>query len=266
VLSDPEMRREYDQVRAMGSGAGSRRGGLGAGRASRTSSAACSATAADARPTAPAGFEDLLGGMFGGGGFGSSTGGFRGDGGPIKGADITAKTTLDFLTAIRGDTVTLTMQSGRETKVKIPEGVADGQKIRLKGKGQPSPDGGPPGTWCSRSRCASIRSSSARASTCVWRCPVTFVEASLGATIEVPTLDGGPVKLRVAAGTPSGRVLPGQGPGRDDEQGHGRPARDRDVAVPAHLPDKAKSALEDFAAAMPAENPRPSARRAGGTT
>jgi molecular chaperone DnaJ len=204
--------------------------------------------------------------MFGSGGFGTSTGGFGGASGPSKGADITAKTTLDFLTAIRGDTVTLTMQSGKETKVKIPEGVADGQKIRLKGKGQPSPDGGPAGdlvlTIAVRKHPVFEREGlNLRVDV-----PVTFVEAALGATIEVPTLDDGPVKLRVAAGTPSGRVLRVKGRGVTTSKGTGDLLAEVIVAVPAHLPGDAKDALEAFAAAMPAENPRAELlSRAGGT-
>jgi molecular chaperone DnaJ len=255
VLSDSEMRREYDQVRAMGSGARFTPGGAnGAGfedvfggmfgqRGGRTQYSA-------------GGFEDLLGGMFGGGGFGSASGGFRGAGGPTKGADIAAKTTLDFLTAIRGDTVTLTMQNGRETKVKIPEGVADGQKIRLKGRGQPSPDGGAAGdlvlTVAVRKHPVFEREGlNLRVDV-----PVTFVEAALGATIEVPTLDGGRVKLRVGAGTPSGRVLRVKGRGVTTSKGTGDLLAEVVIAVPSNVPEKAKEALEKFAAAMPNENPR----------
>jgi molecular chaperone DnaJ len=86
--------------------------------------------------------------------------------------------------------------------------------------------------------------------------PVTFVEAALGATIEVPTLDGGPVKLRVAAGTPSGRVLRVKGRGVTTSKGTGDLLAEVVVAVPSNLPGGAKEALEKFAAAMPAENPR----------
>lgn len=272
VLSDSGMRREYDQVRAMGSGARFTPGGAGGAgfedvfggmfgnggpRGGRTQ-------------YSTGGFEDLLGGLFGNGtagGFGSASGGFRGDGGPTKGADVTAKTTLDFLTAIRGDTVTLTMQSGRETKVKIPEGVADGQKIRLKGKGNPSHDGGAAGDL--------VLTVTVRKHPIFERdglnlrvdVPVTFVEAALGATIEVPTLDGPPVKLRVAAGTPSGRVLRVKGRGVTTGKGTGDLLAEVVVAVPSHLPDKAREALDAFAAAMPAENPRAELlSRAGGAS
>jgi molecular chaperone DnaJ len=255
VLSDPQMRQEYDQVRAMGSGARFTPG-AGGGSAGFEDVFGGMFGQRGGRTQYTGGFEDLLGGMFGGGGFGTSTGGFRGDGGPTKGADISAKTTLDFLTAIRGDTVTLTMQNGRETKVKIPEGVADGQKIRLKGKGHPSADGGAAGdlvlTVAVRKHPVFEREGlNLRVDV-----PVTFPEAALGATIEVPTLDGPPVKLRVAPGTPSGRVLRVKGRGVTTSKGTGDLLAEVVVAVPNHVPEKAKEALEKFAAAMPAENPR----------
>ncbi len=265
VLSDPDMRSEYDQIRAMGSGARFTPG-AGGGAAGFEDVFGGMFGQRGGRTTYTAGgFEDLLGGMFGGGGFGTSTGGFRGDGGPIKGADITAKTTLDFLTAIRGDTVTLTMQNGRETKVKIPEGVADGQKIRLRGKGQASPDGGPPGDLVLTIAVRKHPVFEREGLNLRVEVPITFVEAALGATIEVPTLDGGPVKLRVAAGTPNGRVLRVKGRGVTTSKGTGDLLAEVVVAVPANLPGGAKDALEAFAAAMPAENPRAELlSRAGG--
>jgi molecular chaperone DnaJ len=256
VLSDKEMRQEYDQIRAMGSGARFTAPGS-AGQGGFDDVFGGMFTGPRGGRASSGGFEDLLGGMFGGaGGFGSASGGYRGYGGPTKGADITANTTLDFLTAIRGETVTLTMQSGRETKVKIPEGVADGQKIRLKGKGQPSPDGGEAGdlvlTVAVRKHPVFERDGlNLRVDV-----PVTFIEAALGATIEVPTLAGAPVKLRVAAGTPSGRVLRVKGRGVTTSKGTGDLLASVVVAVPSHLPAAAQEALENFAKAMPAENPR----------
>ncbi|CAN5446561.1 DnaJ C-terminal domain-containing protein [soil metagenome] len=257
VLSDSGMRQEYDQIRAMGSGARFTPGAAGGAGFEDVFGGMFGGGGRGGRTTySTGGFEDLLGGMFGGGGFGGASGGFRGDGGPTKGADIAAKTTLDFLTAIRGDTVTLTMQSGRETKVKIPEGVADGQKIRLKGKGHPSGDGGSAGdlvlTIAVRKHPVFEREGlNLRVDV-----PVTFAEAALGATIEVPTLDGGPVKLRVAPGTPGGRVLRVKGRGVSTTKGTGDLLAEVVIAVPSHLPDKAKEALEKFMSAMPAENPR----------
>ena len=258
VLSDPDLRREYDQVRAMGSGARFTPGAPGAagGAGFEDVFGGMFGNRGGRTTYTTGGFEDLLGGMFGGGGFGSASGGFRGDGGPMKGADITANTTLDFLTAIRGDTVTLTMQNGRETKVKIPAGVADGQKIRLKGKGQPSLDGGAPGDLVLTIAVRKHPVFEREGLNLRVEVPVTFVEATLGATIEVPTLDGPPVKLRVAAGTPSGRVLRVKGRGVTTSKGTGDLLASVAIAVPTHVPDKAKASLDAFAKAMPDENPR----------
>jgi molecular chaperone DnaJ len=247
VLSDAGMRAEYDQMRAMGSGARFTAGGgaqgfddifRGFGRGAQRNQSD---------------FDDILGGLFGGGGrFGQPTGGF---GGPSKGGDITANTTLDFLTAIRGDTVGLKMQDGREVKVKIPAGVADGQKIRLKGKGQQSIDGGEAGdlviTVAVRPHPVFEREGlNLRVDV-----PVTFAEATLGATIEVPTLEGDAVRLKVAPGTPSGRVLRVKGRGVTTPKGTGDLLAEVVIAVPSNLSAPAAAALAELAKAMP-ENPR----------
>lgn len=263
VLSDAEQRKEYDQIRAMGSGArftaGGQPGGFddvfgnvfGQGGQGRTSYST--------QQGPPAGFEDILGGMFGnagGGRFGQSSGGFRGFGGPQKGADVTASTTIDFRTATRGDTVQLQTGEGRALSVRIPAGVADQQKIRVRGKGRPSPDGGEPGdlvlTVAVRRHPVFERDGLNLRVTV----PVTFVEAVFGATIEVPTLGGDPVKLRVAPGTPSGRVLRVKGRGVATGKGTGDLLAEVQVAVPDHLSAAARDALEAFASAQPSENPR----------
>jgi molecular chaperone DnaJ len=250
VLSDSALRTEYDQIRAMGSGARFTSGGTGSegfddifrgfGRGGK-------ASASD--------FDDILGNLFGGGRFGQTSGGYAGFGGPTKGGDITANTTLDFLTAIRGDTVSLRMADGREVKVKVPAGVSDGQKIRLKGKGQPSPDGGEAGdlviTVTVRPHPVFARDGiNLRVDV-----PVTFVEAALGATIEVPTLDGETVRLKISAGTPSGRVLRVKGKGVTTAKGTGDLLAEVVVAVPDNLPTAAIDALEAYAKLAP-ENPR----------
>ena len=150
----------------------------------------------------------------------------------------------------------MTLPGGGTLDLNVPAGVTDGQVLRLKGKGQPSHDGGPAGdlvlTVAVRKHPVFEREGlNLRVDV-----PVTFAEAALGATIEVPTLDGAPVKLRVAPGTPSGRVLRVKGRGVTTSKGTGDLLAEVVIAVPSHLPDKAKDALEKFAAAMPAENPR----------
>ncbi|HWV48251.1 MAG TPA: DnaJ C-terminal domain-containing protein, partial [Microbacterium sp.] len=214
VLSDPEQRKEYDEIRAMGSGARFTASGAGAGGFEDVFSRF------GQRSQSSADFEDIFAmfnqgqaGSFGSGRFGQTSGGYRGFGGPQRGADVTARTTLDFVTAAQGETITLQGEDGKPFKVKIPAGVADGQKIRLRGRGRPSPDGGESGDI--------VVSIAVRPHPVFTRdglnlritVPVTFTEATLGATIEVPTLGGDTVKLRVAPGTPSGRVLRVKGRG-----------------------------------------------------
>ncbi|WP_336659821.1 DnaJ C-terminal domain-containing protein [Leucobacter sp. USHLN153] len=247
VLSDAEQRAEYDQIRAMGAGGARFTAGGGGGQ----------------------GFEDIFGGMFGGGARGGSyqAGGSQnfedifgmfGGGaprGPQRGRDIQATTTLDFETAVQGKTVTLQASTG-SVKVKIPAGVSDGQKIKVRGKGEPSPNGGPAGDI--------ILSVSVRKHPVFERegqnlrvkLPVTFSEAALGATVEVPTLGGAPVKLKVQPGTPSGRVLRVKGRGVSTPKGTGDLLAEVQIVVPAHLSAEAQEALEAFRAVEPQENSR----------
>ncbi len=259
VLSDSEQREEYDQIRAMGSGARFTAGGQGAGGFEDVFSRFGQGRAQTAD------FEDIFamfnqggggGAGFGSGRFGQSTGGFRGFGGPQRGADVTASTTIDFVTATKGETITLQGEGGKPFKVKIPAGIADGQKIRLRGRGRPSPDGGENGdivvTVTVRPHPVFTREGLNLRVTV----PVTFTEAVLGATIEVPTLGGDPVKLRVAPGTPSGRVLRVKGRGVKTQKGTGDLLAELQVAVPSHLDEAAREALERFHDLEPKENPR----------
>jgi len=268
VLSDKEQRQEYDQVRAMGSGARFTAGGPGQGGGFEDVFGGMFGGGAAGQQGGQrvrfgqggaGGFEDILGGMFGGGGgggFGQPSGGYRGFGGPTKGRDVTATTTLDFTTAIAGDTVKLSQGNGRPVNVRIPAGVADGQKIRLRGRGEPSPDGGEAGDLVVTVTVRKHPVFERDGQNLRVDVPVTFVEATLGATIQVPTLGGDPVKLKVAPGTPSGRVLRVKGRGVTTKNGTGDLLATVQVAVPSHLSDKAREAVEALAEALPDEDPR----------
>jgi molecular chaperone DnaJ len=253
VLSDKEQRAEYDQIRAMGAGSARFTAGGAGGQ----------------------GFEDIFGGMFGGPGgpggrqytfqqgggggyediFNMFGGGARQPRGPVPGRDINASTTLDFETAVRGDTVTLQAPTG-QVKVKIPAGVGDGQKIKVRGKGEPSPDGGKPGDIILTVHVRKHPVFERDGQNLRLTLPVTFSEAALGATVEVPTLGGNPVKLKIQPGTPSGRVLRVKGRGVHSSKGTGDLLAEVQVAVPSHLSDEAKQALEAYREVEPDENPR----------
>jgi molecular chaperone DnaJ len=268
VLSDKEQRQEYDQVRAMGSGARFTSGGPGQGGGfedvfggmfGQQGAGGGGQRVRFGQGGGAGGFEDILGGMFGGGGgggFGQPSGGYRGFGGPTKGRDVTATTTLDFTTAIAGDTVKLSQGNGRPVNVRIPAGVADGQNIRLRGRGEPSPDGGEAGDLVVTVTVRKHPVFERDGQNLRLDVPVTFVEAALGATIQVPTLGGEPVKLRVAPGTPSGRVLRVKGRGVTTKNGTGDLLATVQVAVPSHLTDKQREAVEALAETLPDEDPR----------
>ncbi len=172
VLNDPEQREEYDQIRAMGSGARFSAPGAGAGGGFDD----VFSRFGQGRQAPSGGFDDFFtmfdqqGGGFGSGRFGQTTGGFRGFGGPQKGADVSARTTLDFVTAAKGETITLAGEDNVPFKVKIPAGVSDGQKIRLRGRGRKSPDGGESGDIVVTVAVRPTRSSRATDSTCASPC------------------------------------------------------------------------------------------------
>ncbi|MEV7694229.1 DnaJ C-terminal domain-containing protein [Microbacterium sp. NPDC089189] len=261
VLSDKEQREEYDQIRAMGSGARFTAGGQNAGGFEDVFSRFGQGRGGGR--VDPDDFGDFFSmfdrggsGGFGSGRFGQTTGGYRGFGGPSKGADVTARTTLDFATAVGGETISLQGEDGKPFKVKIPAGVSDGQKIRLRGRGRPSPDGGEAGDIVVQVAVRPHPVFTRDGLNLRLTVPITFTEATLGATIEVPTLGGETVRLRVAPGTPSGRVLRVKGRGVHTQKGTGDLLAEVQVAVPTHLDDAAREALERFQELEPQENPR----------
>jgi len=182
VLSDKNQRAEYDQIRAMGPGA---RAGFGGGGFPGGFQGGAN--------FGGAGFEDVFANLFGGGG------GFGGPRGPQRGQDLTTTQTLDFIDGVKGTTIKLSLRSGAEpTTIKIPAGVTDGQKIKIAGKGNPSPNGGPAGDLIITVTVKPHPVFTRDGNNIRVTVPVTFAEAVLGATIQVPTLGGDPVKLKVA--------------------------------------------------------------------
>jgi molecular chaperone DnaJ len=246
VLSDTATRQEYDQIRAMGSGARFTSGG----------------------PSGAGGFDDVFGNLFGGGArprfqqnpddiFGNLFGGGQSRGpSPRKGADLTAAITVDFATAMNGGEVTLDTRSGKQLHIAVPAGVADKQKIRVRGKGEQSLTGGPVGDLVLTVTVSPHPLFTRDGLHIRVDVPVTIPEAILGATIEVPTLSGERVRVKVPANTPSGRVL------RVRERGIALKGRKGDllatilIVTPERLSDQARLLIEQFAAATEENNPR----------
>jgi molecular chaperone DnaJ len=145
----------------------------------------------------------------------------------------------------------------RTLTVRIPAGVDDEQRIRLAGQGEPGTGGGHAGDLYVRVYVTPHPVFGRTGNDLTLKVPVTFSELALGTTLEVPTLDG-KVTLRVPPGTSSGRVLRVRGKGivRRDGQA-GDLLVTLQVTVPSTLDDAAKAALEAYATATAAQDPRP---------
>src|SRR4051794_28335073 len=146
--------------------------------------------------------------------------------------------------------------STRTLRSRIPAGVADGQRIRLKGKGQPGDRGAPAGDVVVLVHVKPHPVFGRKGANLTLKLPVTFPEAALGATVKVPTLDGAPVAVKIPAGTTTGRTLRVRGKGVTKRDGtRGDLLVTVEVAVPQKLSDAAREALGAYAEAQP-EDPR----------
>jgi molecular chaperone DnaJ len=137
----------------------------------------------------------------------------------------------------------------RDVNVRIPAGVADGQRIRLKGRGTPGMNGGPAGDLFVLCHVAAHKIFGRDGSHLTVRLPITFAEAALGADIEVPTLSGEAVTLRLKAGTQSGSRHRVKGKGIASAKTTGDLIVSVDVVVPTELTDDQKDAVVAFAKA-----------------
>jgi DnaJ-class molecular chaperone len=247
VLSDKEKREQYDRLgrEAFSFGAGGRnpfegfdfsqfaRAGGGGGRARGGRR-----TAAD--------FTDIFSDLFGGGG-----GSVEYEEMPMRGNDINAELTIPFRDAVLGATMDLTV-NGSHIKVKIPEGVADGQTIRIRGKGTPGMSGGPSGDLHVLVHVTPHPFFERRGDDIYINLPVTVGEAIRGAEVEVPTIRG-PVRARIPKGTQGGQTFRLTGKGvKKKSGGYG----DEYYRIEVHVPREAPSdAIDKIEAAYP-QNPR----------
>lgn len=298
TLSNPEQRKEYDEVRRLvasgGFGGRTGYGGFG-GQQVRVED-----------------LGDLLGGFGDIFGFGNQ----GGRSGPMRGSDMETELTVGFDDAAKGVTTTISVRgpttctrcsgigaepgtsvtscttcggrgtvaqnqgffsftqpcptcggrgqiiespctkcggSGSETRtrdinLRVPAGVHNGSVLRLRGKGAPGSLGGPAGDLLVRIRVASSNLFGRDGNNLTLKVPISYTEAALGTKIEVPTLNGG-VKLRVPAGTPSGKTFRVKGHGVQPETGRpGDLMVTVQVAVPAKVSKDEKKLLEQLEA------------------
>ncbi|MSO29276.1 MAG: molecular chaperone DnaJ [Candidatus Planktophila sp.] len=229
ILSDGKKRAEYDQAREM-----FERGGM------RT----------------PQGGQNFQGGdfseMFGGGNpqdiFANLFGG-GGRRGPRKGQDLQTEAAITFKEAAFGTTLELRLSAdgggSQNISARVPAGVNDGAKIRVKGKGSKGEAG--PGDLFILLHVKPHALFSRKGENIAITVPVSFTEAALGADIKVPTLIGDEVTLRLAPGTSNGRVLRVKGRGITKGATTGDLLVTVEVQVPAKLEDEALIALQKYA-------------------
>jgi molecular chaperone DnaJ len=279
VLSDKEKREQYDRTGPEGfpfgfpPGAGpggaqefhfdlsdlfGNRGGRKGGR--RTTSAG-----------AP-NFADMFGDLFGGGGFTEAPRQ------PMRGQDVEAEVTLDFRDSIQGAELSLRVPRSREcptcnglgnvggavcrtcggtgvmrendsARVRVPAGVADGQRIRLRGRGSPGPGGGPSGDLIVRVHVRPHPFYERRGDDIHTEIPITVTEAIRGAEIEVPTIHG-PVRAKIPAGTQGGQTFRLKGKGVKRAKGDPGDHYYRvQILVPKKVPDEVDPLLDRLAGA-----------------
>ncbi len=135
----------------------------------------------------------------------------------------------------------------RTVKVRVPAGVEDGQRIRLKARGGAGHSGGPPGDLFVNVRVAAHELFGRKGNDLTLTVPVTFPEAALGATVKVPTLDG-PVTVRIPPGTRPGRTFRVKSRGGPGPGGTGDLLVTVEVAVPPKLTEAQRGAVEALAA------------------
>ena len=266
VLSNDEDRKRYDAIRAMAGGGarfsagsggtggfedlfGAFGGGFGGGGPNvrfQTSG----------MPGGGAGFEDILSGLFGGGGgagarfggdpygspFGAAGHAPRSAPTPEKGGTVRAKLSISFRQALNGATLTIKV-GGSPIKVRIPAGIKDGQKVRVKGHGKPGINGGPTGDLEVAVTVKPHPVYSREGNDLVMDLPVTVSEAILGAVVDIPTIDGNTATVKVPAGSSSGAEIRVRGGGVKTSKATG----DLIARVSIQVPEKPSRDLKKLA-------------------
>jgi molecular chaperone DnaJ len=239
ILSDSKKRAEYDEARSM-----FERGGFRAptGGGQNYQDGDFGDIFGGGNP------QDIFANLFGGGG----------RRGPRKGSDLQTESTITFKESVFGTTLDLKLNTDgngpQSISARVPAGVNDGAKIRVKGKGAPGEAG--PGDLFIQLQVKPHAIFSRKGENLTLTLPVTFAEAALGADIKVPTLAGDDVTVRLAAGTPTGRVLRVKGRGIKKGAIIGDLLVTIEVQVPRKTEGKAAEAIKAFAAATANEDVR----------
>lgn len=262
VLSNPEQRQQYDAIRAMG--AGGFRGGAGGSGTSGVNfedifGAFGGGNGGNVRFSTSGGgaginLDDILG-AFGGFGGGSSRGSSPYQQAPQKGEDLHASTRITLKQSLSGVNIKLAV-SGKPMTVKVPKGIKDGQSVRLRGKGKASINGGSAGDLIVTIHVEEDPVYSREGNDLRMTLPVTFAEATLGANVELPLIDGSTVTVKVPAGSDSGRTLRLKGRGVATKKGTGDLLATISVVVPKDLTPEQLDSIKSLADSLDQSDPR----------
>jgi DnaJ-class molecular chaperone len=203
IIGDPDKRRKFDRGEIDAAGEP---------RRTYTRQHTRAGSGGFGRPEADMGFgdifDDILSGLRGAG----PRGGARGAQGAAKGRDVRYTLEVDFEEAVLGARKRVTMPEGGVLDLAVPEGVSDGQTLRLRGKGSPGTGGGEAGDALVEIKVRPSPVFRRERDDILFDLPITIDEAVLGAKIEVPTVRGR-VQLTVPKGTSSGQTLRLKGKG-----------------------------------------------------
>ena len=237
ILSDLKKRAEYDEARSLFA-----KGGFRAPTGGGFQGGDFSDVFGGGNP------QDIFANLFGGGGRRV----------PRKGQDLQTEAAITFRESVFGTTLDLRLGTDRgqtqNISARVPTGVHDGTKIRVKGKGAPGEAG--PGDLFILLHVKPHPIFGRKGENLTLNLPVTFTEAALGADIKVPTLSGDDVTVRIAPGTPNGRTLRVKGRGVVKGSTTGDLLVTVEVQVPQRVDGKALEALKKFAEETSSEDVR----------
>ena len=227
ILSDTKKRAEYDEARSL-----YERGGFRAPMGGGQQGGDFNDMFGGGNP------QDIFANLFGGG-----------RRGPRKGQDLQTEASISFRESIIGTTLDLRLATDRgadqNITARVPAGVNDGAKIRVKGKGAPGEAG--PGDLFILLHVKPHPVFGRKGENLTMTLPITFAEAALGADVKFPTLSGDDVTVRIAPGTSNGRTLRVKGRGVTKGSTTGDLLVNVDVQVPQRVDGKALEALKIFA-------------------
>jgi len=258
VLSDTEKRKQYDEYGQYfgpnGPGPGYGPGSAAGGGANPFGGGAYTYSTG---PGSPGGYQqvdfdlgDIFGSMFGGGKHGGSFGGYqtRGRAAAGRGQDLQMDLDIDFAEAFAGTSRRAVTEDGKELSVSIPAGATDGGRLRFRGKGGPGVGGGPRGDLEVVTHIRPHPFFKRVGADVTLTLPLTYTEAALGAHVTVPLPDGTKAKLKIPAGTQSGKVfrMKGKGAPKLKAKGAGDLLVTAQITAPKHISGRTKELLEEL--------------------